>query len=62
MNFSMLNLAEGVPYYTTVKACNSADLCSSATSDGFIVDQSRPIAGRVIDGLGGREIQYQTSR
>lgn len=58
----MLNLAEGVKYYTTVKACNSANLCSSATSDGFLVDKSRPLAGRVMDGLGGRDNQYQASR
>ena len=35
--FSSLNLEPGIQYYTTVEACNTAGLCTTATSDGFMV-------------------------
>ncbi|WAR05117.1 hypothetical protein MAR_020486 [Mya arenaria] len=57
-----LVLMEGRVYYTTVKACNTAMLCSRATSDGFLIDKSQPTRGTVIDGLRGSDIEYQASR
>ncbi|XP_067682774.1 uncharacterized protein [Haliotis asinina] len=53
---------EGVRYYVTVTACNMAGLCSSATSDGVILDQTPPVPGRVMDGTQDRDTQYQASR
>ena len=57
-----LHLAEGIKYFVTVTACNTADLCSSATSDGFIVDTTPPIKGYVLDGTLSKDIQYQSAR
>jgi hypothetical protein len=37
-------------------------LCSSASSDGFIVDTTPPNIGYVIDGTLARDIQYQAAR
>ncbi|KAK3083351.1 hypothetical protein FSP39_020593 [Pinctada imbricata] len=55
------NLAFGVIYYTTVSACNTADLCSSTTSDGVMIDVSPPSPGRVFDGMSTDDIEYQGS-
>ncbi|XP_038050780.1 uncharacterized protein LOC119723938 isoform X2 [Patiria miniata] len=58
-----LNLVPGLTYYVTVTACNAADLCTSVTSDGVMVDDSPPIVGHVYDGgPGGGDISYQSSR
>jgi hypothetical protein len=57
-----LKLAQGVRYYTTVTACNSADLCTSKSSDGIMVDTSPPTTGRVLDGTTGKDIRYQASQ
>ncbi|XP_046571088.1 LOW QUALITY PROTEIN: uncharacterized protein LOC124279320 [Haliotis rubra] len=60
--FHHIMFAEGVRYYVTVTACNMAGLCSSATSDGVILDQSPPVPGSVMDGTQDRDSQYQASR
>ncbi|XP_071079258.1 uncharacterized protein [Haliotis cracherodii] len=60
--FHHIIFAEGVRYYVTVTACNKAGLCSSATSDGVILDQSPPVPGSVMDGTHDRDSQYQASR
>ncbi|XP_071784665.1 uncharacterized protein [Asterias amurensis] len=58
-----LNLVPGFTYYVTVTACNAADLCTSVTSDGVLVDDSPPLVGRVYDGSpGGGDISFQSSR
>ncbi|KAI8519528.1 hypothetical protein Bbelb_027850, partial [Branchiostoma belcheri] len=57
-----LNLHPGVRYLVTVTACNSADLCTTLTSDGVIPDTSPPVAGVVLDGSSDGDIQYQASR
>ncbi|WAR04893.1 hypothetical protein MAR_020262 [Mya arenaria] len=57
-----LALMEGRVYYTSVKACNTAMLCSRASSDGFLIDKSPPTRGTVIDGLSGSDHEYQASR
>ncbi|WAR06111.1 hypothetical protein MAR_021480 [Mya arenaria] len=62
MEITGLALMEGRVYYTSVKACNTAMLCSRASSDGFLIDKSPPTRGTVIDGLSGSDIQYQASR
>ena len=43
-------------------ACNTADLCTSATSDGVIVDNSPPNVGVAIDGTSSEDIEYQSIR
>jgi hypothetical protein len=35
---SDIRLKYGIKYFTTVTACNTADLCTSVTSDGVIID------------------------
>ncbi|XP_046571086.1 uncharacterized protein LOC124279318 [Haliotis rubra] len=60
--FHHIMFAEGVRYYVTVTACNMAGLCSSATSDGVILDESPPVPGSVMDGTQDRDSQYQASR
>ena len=57
-----LHLREGNTYYVSITACNYADLCSTATSDGVLVDTSPPVPGKVIDGIGNTDIRYQSSR
>ncbi|CAH1258773.1 Hypp2075 [Branchiostoma lanceolatum] len=57
-----LSLVSGKRYYVTVVACNAADLCSSATSDGVIIDNSPPVAGTVYDGVDDMDLSFQASR
>ncbi|XP_063408922.1 uncharacterized protein LOC134692402 [Mytilus trossulus] len=57
-----INFAGGGRYYTTVTACNTADLCSSVTSDGVTIDNSPPNIGKVKDGADYIDIHYQFSR
>lgn len=57
-----IGLAVGMTYYTSVTACNTANLCTTVTSDGFIIDNSPPSPGRVKDGPGTEDIEYQASR
>ncbi|KAI8485722.1 hypothetical protein Bbelb_365560, partial [Branchiostoma belcheri] len=56
-----LTLFPGKTYYVTVTACNAADLCTSVTSDGVIPDTSPPVAGRVMDGALGSDVNYQAT-
>lgn len=55
-----LHLGAGLRYYTTVTACNTADMCSTVTSDGVIIDNSPPLAGAVQDGTGIYDTEYQS--
>ncbi|KAL5006990.1 hypothetical protein ScPMuIL_015796 [Solemya velum] len=54
-------LSAGLTYYVTVMCCNTADLCTTMTSDGVTVDKSPPSPGRVLDGTEEIDIQYQAS-
>ena len=40
-----LKLHDGVTYYVTLVSCNGAQLCSSSTSSGILVDSSPPNRG-----------------
>ena len=57
-----LRLIEGMNYFVSVTACNVADLCTTVSSDGFVLDRSPPSPGRVLDGTQGHDIMYQASR
>ncbi|XP_071954211.1 uncharacterized protein [Antedon mediterranea] len=57
-----LNLVAGHVYYTTVTACDAADLCTEVISDGILIDNSPPVAGFVFDGSSGSDINFQNSR
>ena len=45
-----------------VRACNKAGLCVTASSDGFLVDISPPIAGIVWDGFSALDQDFQSYR
>ncbi|XP_053390115.1 uncharacterized protein LOC123523221, partial [Mercenaria mercenaria] len=62
IKFTYLQLSEGLHYFVTVTACNTANLCSSVSSDGFVVDSTPPVKGIVIDGPFDTDVQYQASR
>ena len=57
-----MKLLEGMKYFVTVKVCNIAGLCTSVSSDGFVVDSSPPSPGRVLDGVDGNDLAYQASK
>ncbi|KAK3099491.1 hypothetical protein FSP39_005250, partial [Pinctada imbricata] len=57
-----VHFGPGLTYYSTVTACNTADLCTSATSDGLIMDDSPPSVGVVFDGTTAHDIEYQSLR
>ncbi|XP_053400999.1 uncharacterized protein LOC128557566 [Mercenaria mercenaria] len=62
IELTYLQLSEGLHYYVTVAACNTANLCSSVASDGFVVDSTPPVKGKVTDGPRDTDEQYQGSR
>ncbi|XP_065839867.1 uncharacterized protein [Oscarella lobularis] len=49
-HFSALVLKHGSTYFCTVYGVNGAGLSSSSSSDGVLVDVTRPVKGTVIDG------------
>ena len=53
------HLGSGLRYYVTVTACNTADMCTTVTSDGVIIDNTAPTAGKVQDGTGYYDTEYQ---
>ncbi|CAC5386462.1 unnamed protein product [Mytilus coruscus] len=55
-----IHLGTGLRYYTTVTACNTADMCTTVTSDGVLIDNSPPTAGAVQDGTGFYDTEYQS--
>ncbi|KAI8510730.1 hypothetical protein Bbelb_116460, partial [Branchiostoma belcheri] len=57
-----LRLVSGKRYYVTVTACNVAELCTSVTSDGVVIDNSPPMAGIVYDGVDDMDLSFQASR
>ena len=62
IELEQMNLIEGIRYYISITACNIADLCTTVSSDGFMLDSSPPSPGRVMDGTGGQDTIYQASR
>ncbi|KAL3841827.1 hypothetical protein ACJMK2_019926 [Sinanodonta woodiana] len=56
-----LTLVSGLTYFTSITACNGADMCTTVTSDGITLDNSPPISGTVLDGVRGTDIYYQAS-
>ncbi|KAJ8299760.1 hypothetical protein KUTeg_023820 [Tegillarca granosa] len=60
--FTNIHLGNGLKYYVTVTACNTADLCVTSVSDGVILDKSPPTPGIVSDGTGKEDIEYQSMR
>ena len=60
--FPSIHLMVGQRYYVTVTACNTADMCTSVTSDGIILDNSPPTPGVVMDGASSVDIHYQGDR
>ena len=57
-----LELKPGVKYFSQIKACNSAYLCTSSQSDGITVDGTPPHLGPVLDGLYDEDTDYQPTK
>ncbi|XP_076113981.1 uncharacterized protein LOC143082265 [Mytilus galloprovincialis] len=57
-----MHLGSGIRYYTTITACNTADMCTSVTSDGVVIDNSPPTQGIVLDGVDVYDLEYQSLR
>ena len=55
-----IHLGSGIRYYTTITACNTADLCTLVTSDGVVIDNSPPTQGTVQDGVELYDVEYQS--
>ncbi|KAK7493733.1 hypothetical protein BaRGS_00015062 [Batillaria attramentaria] len=60
-SISTTSLEQGTPYYATVRAVNSAGLMTTATSDGFTVDVTPPVAGVVFNTHGHTNRHAQSS-
>ena len=43
--FTGLDLHDGVTYYVTLISCNSAEICTTSTSQGMFVDSTPPSRG-----------------
>jgi hypothetical protein len=57
-----IHLGSGIRYYTTITVCNTADLCTSVTSDGVVIDNSPPTKGTIQDGVDVYDVEYQSLR
>ncbi|XP_052063158.1 uncharacterized protein LOC127702892 [Mytilus californianus] len=53
-----IHFLQGIRYFTTVETCNGAGLCSTATSNGVIIDNSLPVPGLVIVGSPEKHSRY----
>lgn len=51
-------LQQGKKYYTTVQACNRANLCSVTSSTSLIFDNSPPTSGAVTVGFDGHHNKF----
>lgn len=54
-----LELADGSAYYASVRACDLENRCTVATSAPVVVDATPPVAGRVLDGYGSDDADFQ---
>ncbi|XP_061166326.1 uncharacterized protein LOC133175235 [Saccostrea echinata] len=57
-----LPLSQGVRYFTTVEACNSAGLCSRTTSNGITIDETPPVPGVIFAGWDGSHSRFSAHR
>ncbi|XP_061176006.1 uncharacterized protein LOC133184957 [Saccostrea echinata] len=55
-----VHFGSGLTYYTSVTACNTAEFCTTAVSDGVIMDNSPPIVGVVTDGTSSNDLEHQS--
>ncbi|KAI0220739.1 hypothetical protein LSAT2_027792 [Lamellibrachia satsuma] len=62
IHLTSLSLIPGQRYFTSVTACNQVPLCTTAVSDGVIVDNTPPVAGNLLDSITGDDIDFQSSR
>ncbi|XP_056015772.1 uncharacterized protein LOC125675332 [Ostrea edulis] len=62
LTIDFVHFGSGLTYYTTVTACNSAEFCTTAVSDGVIMDNSPPNMGVVTDGTSPNDMEYQSIR
>ncbi|XP_062606252.1 uncharacterized protein LOC134268062, partial [Saccostrea cucullata] len=60
MTVDYVHFGSGLTYYTSVTACNTAEFCTTAYSDGVIMDNSPPNVGVVTDGTSANDIEYQS--
>ncbi|XP_055997828.1 uncharacterized protein LOC125647098 [Ostrea edulis] len=57
-----VHFGAGLTYYTSLTACNTAELCTTVLTDGVIMDNSPPSFGLVMDGTRDRDTEYQSIR
>ncbi|XP_061176007.1 uncharacterized protein LOC133184958 [Saccostrea echinata] len=62
MTVDYVHFGSGITYYTSVTACNTAEFCTTAFSDGVIMDNSPPNVGMVTDGTSSNDIVHQSIR
>ncbi|XP_061177042.1 uncharacterized protein LOC133185758 [Saccostrea echinata] len=60
MTIDYVKFGSGLTYYTSVTACNTAEFCTTAFSDGVIMDNSPPNVGVVTDGTSSNDIEHQS--
>ena len=60
IKWSSVSFKPGTRYYATVRAINSIGLQSERTSDGFVIDNTPPVAGVVYNTQYRRDIAYQS--
>ncbi|XP_068689656.1 uncharacterized protein [Montipora foliosa] len=60
LTFTGLDLESGAQYLIIVKAINNAGIVVKASSDGFTVDFSPPVASQVRLGSGAELVEYQS--
>ena len=52
-------LTPGMTYFSSIMCYNSAGLRTVVSSDGIVVDSTKPVPGRVYDGKGRRDKDFQ---
>ncbi|XP_062576068.1 uncharacterized protein LOC134237945 [Saccostrea cucullata] len=62
MTVDYVHFGSGLTYYTSVTACNTAEFCTTAYSDGVIMDNSPPNVGVVTDGTSSNDKEHQSIR
>ena len=57
-----VHFGAGLTYYTSLTACNTAELCTTVETDGVMMDNSPPSVGLVMDGSRDHDTEYQSIR
>ncbi|XP_061181031.1 uncharacterized protein LOC133189645 [Saccostrea echinata] len=57
-----VHFGAGLIYYTSLTACNTAELCTTVMTDGVMMDNSPPSMGLVMDGTRDQDTEYQSIR